>query len=270
MADDGSAGCWPEHADETRRIWDAIAEWWDDRIGDGNDFQDELIEPASERLLALEPGETVLDVGCGAGRFTRRVAALGARVVASDLSERFIARARERTPSDADIEYHVIDATDGEALLALGEGRFDAAVATMCLMDMPDIEPLMGALARLLKPGGRFVFSVMHPCFQPSGFAKFSESTECDGSFVVTSGVKVSEYITPRAWRGVGIVGQPENHYYFHRPLSVLLGTAFRHGFAMDAIEEPMLGPPEKDGGSLRWRNLQEIPPILVARLRRP
>jgi len=35
----------PEHTDENRRIWDANAHWWDDRIGDGNVFQDLLIEP---------------------------------------------------------------------------------------------------------------------------------------------------------------------------------------------------------------------------------
>jgi len=49
-----------------RRIWEANAEWWDDRIGDGNEFQEELLEPTTERLLALQPGEKVLDIGCWA------------------------------------------------------------------------------------------------------------------------------------------------------------------------------------------------------------
>ena len=103
---------------DVRRIWDANAEWWDDRIGDGNDFQLQLIEPATERLLALKPGETVLDVACGAGRLARRYAELGARVVACDFSEKFVARARERTPDGADIEYRVVDACDSTQLLS--------------------------------------------------------------------------------------------------------------------------------------------------------
>ena len=45
----------PEHTDENRRIWDANAHSWDDRIGDGNDFQTLLIEPATERLLESPP-----------------------------------------------------------------------------------------------------------------------------------------------------------------------------------------------------------------------
>src|SRR5437764_13026657 len=89
----------PEHGDENRRIWDANARWWDDRIGDGNDFQTLLIEPATERLLNISAGDTVLDVACGAGRFARRMASIGARVVGFDTSAEFIDRARERTPA---------------------------------------------------------------------------------------------------------------------------------------------------------------------------
>ena len=86
--------------EEVRRIWDANAEWWDDRIGEGNALQRELVEPATERLLGDISGAEVLDVACGAGRFARRMAELGASVVAFDFSERFIARARERTAPD--------------------------------------------------------------------------------------------------------------------------------------------------------------------------
>ena len=86
------------HADENRRIWDANAHWWDDRIGDGNDFQTLLIEPATERLLAVSSEDVILDIACGAGRFARRMAELGASVVAFDHSANFIERARARTP----------------------------------------------------------------------------------------------------------------------------------------------------------------------------
>src|SRR5258708_39754800 len=79
---------------ETQEIWDRKAEHWDARMGEGNAFQLHLVGPAAERLLAIQPGETVADIGCGNGVFARRLARLGAFVVASDFSPRFIERAR--------------------------------------------------------------------------------------------------------------------------------------------------------------------------------
>jgi len=259
-------------AGEVRRIWDGNAEWWDDRIGGGNDFQRELVEPASERLIGDVAGATILDVACGAGRFGRRMAELGAHVVGVDLSERFIRRARERAPAElaGRLEYHVVDATDRDALLSLGAGRFDGGVATMALMDMPAVEPLFSALPLLLKPGGWFVFTVPHPCFRPPGEVRIAEAVEVEDRIETCVGVKLTHYLTPLAYKGIGVVGQPELHYYFHRPLHVLLGAGFRAGFAVDALEEPAFTLPEgaPDPWRARWDRMPEIPMVLAVRMR--
>ena len=60
----------PDLSEDNRRRWDANARWWDDRIGDGNDFQTLLIEPATERLLEIHEGDVILDAACGAGAFS--------------------------------------------------------------------------------------------------------------------------------------------------------------------------------------------------------
>ncbi len=76
---------------ESQAIWNAKAAFWDERMGaDGNVFQRLLIGRATERLLALREGERVLDVACGNGVMARRLAAIGAQVVACDFSEVFI------------------------------------------------------------------------------------------------------------------------------------------------------------------------------------
>ncbi len=259
----------PEHSDENLRIWDANAHWWDDRIGNGNDFQTLLIEPATERLLDIVSGDMILDVACGAGRFARRVAELGARVVAFDQSTMFIERARERTPKDAPIEYHVLDATKDDALLSLGTGRFDKAVCTMALMDMPAIIPLFSALTLMLKPGGSFVFSVTHPCFHSAAIQRFTEIYEEEaGRHVIRSGVKVSSYLSPFAKKTEGIIGQPEPQWNYHRPIHLLFGAGFEVGFVMDGIEEPGLPEPEKRRAGVRWHDMPEIAPIMVVRMR--
>ncbi|MCZ6676512.1 MAG: class I SAM-dependent methyltransferase [Candidatus Poribacteria bacterium] len=255
---------------EVQEIWDGNAAWWDEYIGpEGNDFHRLLVAPATERLLNLRPNELVLDVACGNGQFSRRMAQLGAQVVAFDFSRNFIERAKGHTTEHVDrIEYRVIDATDTDQLMTLGTGRFDAAVCNNALMDMTTIEPLASALGQLLKPGGRFVFCVSHPCFNSTGCRKIVEEEDREGELITTYAIKVSAYIEPVASKGVGIIGQPAPHYYFDRPISLLFNTFFRAGFALDGIEEPAFDRLADGRRTFSWSNYPEIPPALIARMR--
>ena len=260
----------PEHADENRRIWNANARWWDDRIGDGNDFQTLLIEPATERLLNVTAADTILDVACGAGRFSRRMAEHGARVVGIDTSSEFIARARERAPANAAIDYRVLDAATADDLRSLGADRFTKAVCTMALMDMPEIAPLFRALTSLLPRNGLFVFSVTHPCFHSAAIQRFAEMyEEGAGRHIILTGVKVSSYLSPSARKTEGIVGQPEPQFFFHRPISRLFQLGFEAGFVVDGFEEPGFPPVTTPKAGVKWNDMPDIPPILVVRMRR-
>ena len=258
--------------DQVRAIWDRNAAWWDNRMGEGNDFQRVLIAPATERLLDLKPEERVLDVACGNGLFSRRMAQLGARVTAFDFSEVFLRCARDRTTEHADrIEYKLIDATDQEQLLALGRQSYDAAVCSMALMDMAQIDTLISALAQLLRRGGRFVFSVMHPCFNnPAGCKMVGEEQDQEGVMVRSYAIQVMRYIRASTAKGLGIVGQPTPQYYFHRPISVLFQACFRHGLVLDGLEEPTFGEDAEGTRPFGWQNYLEIPPVLVAKMRLP
>lgn len=269
MGADGSADELRALTRETQAIWDRKAAHWDERMGEGNPFQRVLVGPATERLLAIQPGETVLDVACGNGVFAKRLAQLGARVVACDFSPIFLERASARTGAGADrIEHRLVDATDEGQLLALGERRFDAAVCNMALMDMTTIEPLARALARLLKPGGRFVFAVPHPCFNSAGARMVLEEEDRDGQLIVVYAVKIANYLRLGARKGAGMPGEPEPHYYFHRPLGTLFRTCFGAGFVLDGLEEPAFGGETEGGRPLSWANYRDIPPVLAARMR--
>lgn len=254
---------------ESGEIWDQKAEFWDEKMGEGNVFHRHLVAPAVERLLSPRPGESILDVACGNGLVARQLARLGAQVVATDVSRRFLERARQRTTEHADrIEYRQIDATDAAQLLTLGERRFDAAVCTMALMDIPTLQPLLSALSRLLKRGGRFVFAVPHPCYNSSGISMLAELEDRGGDLVTTHAIKVFDYLHVPPQKGAGMPGEPAPHYYFHRPLSVLFADCFAAGFALDGLEEPAFPPAVGDPKILSWTSYEHIPPVLVARMR--
>jgi len=250
-------------------IWEKNAAFWDDRFGEGNQFQNLLIGPATGRLLDIRPGEIVLDAACGNGHYSRRLAEAGAKVIAFDASPTFIERARIRSVGYEDqIEYHIIDATDQDQLMALGENRFDAGVCTMALMDIGDIAPLFKALNHILKPGGRFIFSVTHPCFNTSGTEKVIEESDQEGELVTSHSIKVFRYKSLGVAKGLGIIGQPQPQYYFNRSISEMFSICFKAGFIVDGLEEPTFQSDTATNRSFSWANFLEIPPILVTRIK--
>lgn len=263
------SGEFPELNDAVREIWERNADFWNERMGEGNDFHRVLIAPAQERLLQLRRGDAVLDIACGNGQFSRRMAELGAHVLAVDASARMIDKARSNTARHGEhIEFAVVDAMDRTALSALGRGRFDAAVCTMALMDIAAIEPLVSTLSTLLRPGGRFVFSVLHPCFNSAGVKLVAEEGTNDvGELVTRYSVAVFEYIRPRSTKGVAMRDQPAAQYFFERPLGVLFNSCFKGGFVLDGIEEPTF-PVSASSGRPAWSNITQIPPALVVRMR--
>ncbi len=148
------------------------------------------------------------------------------------------------------------------------DGPFDAVVCTMAIMDIPVIEPMLQAVRTLLKPQGRFVFSVMHPAFNSNGARKVEEQEDRHGELRVVRSMKVTSYLDLPLQKGTGIRGEPAPHYYFHRPLHRLLGACFDAGLVMDGIEEPTFSSPGEERRAFDWRNIPQVPPALVVRLR--
>lgn len=257
--------------EEGRELWDQKAHFWDALHGDyGNSFHQQLVEPSVFQLLKLIAGEAVLDVGCGNGALARRLAENGARVTAIDFSEELIRLARVRGSDHSPaVDYRVIDATDEAAILALGAERFDAITCTMALMDMPTIEPLFRVAARTLRQGGRFVFATQHPAFNSNNPIFVHENEDRDGVVADHYAVKLRAYLDLPPVKGSGAPGEPSPHYYYHRPLSELLGAAFAAGFVLDGLLEPAFSGDDADNSAgLSWTKLTQIPPVLAGRLR--
>lgn len=98
-------------------------------------------------LLDPQPGERIIDLGCGDGVLTAELVAAGAEVVALDASPEMVAGARARG-LDASV-------ADGQAF-DVGTG-FDAVFSNAALHWMPDMDAVLACVARALRPGGRFV-----------------------------------------------------------------------------------------------------------------
>jgi trans-aconitate methyltransferase len=103
-------------------------------------------------LLDPKPGEHILDLGCGTGHLTAQIAARGADVTGIDASTSMIAQARQNYPK---LKFVLADARD----FRLDE-QFDAVFSNAVLHWIPEAESVIASVARVLKPGGRFVLEL--------------------------------------------------------------------------------------------------------------
>ncbi len=140
--------------------YDSVADFYETFAPDRYDDPAML---ALLRLLGDVGGLSVLDMACGHGRLTRELARRGANVTGVDLSIALLdkARAAERA-MPAGITYIHADAANASLL---GAARFDVVTCSFGLSDIDDLAGVAASVARVLRPGGRFVFSIIHPCF---------------------------------------------------------------------------------------------------------
>lgn len=125
-----------------------MAQTWDpETYGRTGAFVHQLAGGVVEWLDA-RPGERILDLGCGDGQLTQRIAASGAQVCGADLSAEMVAAARVRG-----VEAEVANA---EAL-PHADSSFDAVFSNAALHWVRDHEAMLAQVHRVLKPGGRFV-----------------------------------------------------------------------------------------------------------------
>ena len=136
--------------------YDEFADWYEQWIRDSPP-----LIAAHPGLLPAMAGDRVLDVACGQGRMSRHLAGLGADVVGVDISAAMLGRARDAGPES--ITYVRADVT---LRPDWWDGRpFDGCTCELALMDIDELTGALSTVATVLRPGGWFVVSIVHPCF---------------------------------------------------------------------------------------------------------
>jgi SAM-dependent methyltransferase len=106
------------------------------------------------RVAGVSAEDRVLEVGCGMGRFTLRLAERGVRIEGLDLSPVLLDRFRALNAGQFEIPLHCADVVAPPARLL---NRFDLVVGFFVLHHVKDVGEAVGAMSRMLKPGGRLV-----------------------------------------------------------------------------------------------------------------
>jgi 2-polyprenyl-3-methyl-5-hydroxy-6-metoxy-1,4-benzoquinol methylase len=183
-------------------------------------------------------GSKVCDLCCGEGYAGRHLLRSGAaEVVGIDLSPALVAEARRRADSPA-LSYRTDDAQE---LRSVADDEFDVVVSQLAMMDVEDHRKTFGAVRRVLRPGGVFVFSLLHPCFEGRPFHVSDVPPpvlrdEQEQPIAVT----VRRYATEGHFStgGTGVRGHVGS---FHRRLSTYINDLLATGFRLTHLEEPVL-----------------------------
>lgn len=251
--------------EDLARGWDGVAEWWLPRCNPRGDLNREwVIDPVLLDFVGELKDRRVLDAGCGTGYLSRRLAQEGAIVVGVDFSRGLLAFARrEEMASPLGVTYHEGDLAE---VPFLEDGSFDVAVSNMVLQDVRRYREAVAEIFRVLRPGGRFVFSLTHPAFDRPPARWVHEPP--DSARVEDRQLLLSDYFERNAiyWAPSGkppAIG-------FHRPLRDYFEALHDAGFVVHRLEEPLPGREALQKHFRQMVDFKQAPNFILIDARRP
>jgi SAM-dependent methyltransferase len=232
--------------------WEQHAGWWQDEFTDGADpeYVEQILPLCAEHLTGCR---RILDVGTGEGQIARMMAELGSSVVGIDPTEAQVRVALDRGGGPA---YARADA----AALPVASGSVDAVVACLVFEHIPEVDEAIAEVARVLAPGGRFVFLLNHPLLQTPG------SGWIDDHILDEQYWRIGPYLVEDA--RLEEVEKDVFIPFIHRPLSRYVNTLAAQGLVVTRMEEPA-PPPGFIARAEEYAEAASIPRLLLLRCER-
>lgn len=217
----------PERPDAD--LWERSAQWWQDEFTAGADIEytEQILPLISARLAGAT---RVLDVGTGEGQVSRMLAEQGMSVTGIDPTQAQIVEAARRGGGPSYVR-------SAAASLPFADGAFDAALACLVFEHIDDVDGAIADLARVLQPGGRFLFLLNHPLLQTPNSGWIDDQVlEPPEQYW-----RIGPYLTEA--ESIEEVQKDVHIRFVHRPLSRYVNTLAAHGLVVAHMDEP--APPD-------------------------
>jgi SAM-dependent methyltransferase len=211
-------------------LWERNASWWQDGFTEGADpeYEEQILPLAASHLAGAR---SVLDVGTGEGQVARLAVRGGAgRVVGVDPTWAQVLEAGGRGGGP-------VYARAGAAALPFSSDSFDAVVACLVFEHIDAVDDAIAEVARVLRPGGRFLFFLNHPLLQtPSSGWIDDQVLEPPEQYWRIGPYLVEDTSVEEVEKGVFIP-------FIHRPLSRYVNALAGNGLLVTRMEEPAPPP---------------------------
>jgi SAM-dependent methyltransferase len=234
---------------EQQDPWERHAAWWQEEFTDGADpeYEEQIIPLCTENLAG---GHRMLDVGTGEGQMARAAAKLGLEVVGVDPTWRQVHEALARAGGPV----------YGRAIaeqLPFRDNSFDVVVATLVFEHIVGYQQAIAEVARVLEPGGRFLFFLNHPLLQTPN------SGWIDDHILEEQYWRIGPYLVED--QSMQEVAQGVELPFVHRPLSAYVNAMSEVGLRVARMEEPA-PPPGFLARAAEYEEAASIPRLLFMR----
>jgi ubiquinone/menaquinone biosynthesis C-methylase UbiE len=200
---------------------------------DGSRHHQQLAIPAVLELLDVQPGEHILDLGCGQGVLAAPIHRARAHYTGVDLSRGLVRIARKRHGREG--RFLVGDARALDELPEVEAETFDAAVFLLSIQDMQPLDAALHSTSWALRQGGRVAILMTHPCFRVPRQSGWGWDANRKLQFR-----RVDRYLTPlqvplKAYAKGKHKGVSRS---FHRPMQAYVNALGESGLLLDRICE--------------------------------
>lgn len=207
--------------------WEAHAAWWQDGFTEGADpeYTEQILPMAAEHLAGAR---RVLDIGTGEGQLARLAASLGCAVVGLDPTRAQISVAAKRAGGPAYL-------LAGAAPLPMRSASVDCVIACLVFEHIRQVDLALAEVARVLEPGGRFLFFLNHPFLQTPG-SGWIDDMILDEQYWRIGPYLIEDETMEEVEKDIFLP-------FIHRPLSRYVNGLARHGLLITEMVEPAPPP---------------------------
>lgn len=215
---------------ETHQSWDENAQFWVQIIRENRDrYRTELTNRSVQDAVGQADGLRILDAGCGEGYLSRLFAERGATITGIDASAELVEAAKgHKLTTELPVSFDIgsVDSLPYDA------DAFDLVICNHVINDLQEPARAIAEFARVLRPGGRVIIMMLHPCF----YNKHAERGDAKNNLIASTYFKqrpVSQHFE------VDGLTSPVASIAWLRPLEYYTKSLAQAGFVITGLTEP-------------------------------
>lgn len=230
------------------------ADFWIKIIREGLDpYRTRLTDSVVLTALGECQGKDILDAGCGEGYLSREIARRGGVVTGVDVTEPLV----EAASRAAELEgLPIVHCVADLAQIPFEDESFDSVVCNHVVADLEDLEGSLAEIARVLRPAGRVVIMMLHPCF-------YGARSENSGQRRMLS---AGEYFETRTFEQEFVVSGITSRArvkIWMRPMEAYISALVNNGLYIEDLREPH--PPLEEVRSDSWWRENFVRPLFMS-----